>query len=202
MVESAFGVMDMLFSGFDPPNFGKHVRIGSFDQMLLRPVDITLQVLSSEFLIRRIGRIVQGAVILGLALSLLEIHWSITKLLYLPVVLASLVCFFGGLFIIGATITFWTVESIEVINILTYGGSEMMSYPMHIYPNWMLRFFTFIVPAIFLNFYPALYFLDKPDPLGLPPWAPFLAPMAGLGVLAAGLAFWRFGIHHYQSTGT
>ncbi|MBN1147322.1 MAG: ABC-2 family transporter protein [Anaerolineales bacterium] len=202
MVESAFGVMDLLFSGFDPPSFGKHIRLGSFDQMLLRPVEITVQVLGSEFIIRRLGRILQGGLVLGLALNWLDIQWTAAKLLFMPVVFISLVCFFGGLFIIGATITFWTVESIEVMNIFTYGGSEMMSYPMHIYPDWMLRFFTYIVPAIFLNYYPGLYFLDKPDPLGLPPWAPFLAPLAGLGMLCAGLAFWRFGVRHYQSTGT
>ena len=202
MVETAFGAMDMLFSGFDPGFFGRQVRRGTFDQLLLRPVDITLQVLGSEFVLRRLGRILQGAAILAVALALAEIRWTPIKLAYLPVVLASLVCFFGGLFIIGSTITFWTVESIEVINILTYGGSEMMSYPMHIYRDWMRHFFTFVVPGIFLNYYPALFFLDKPDPFGLPPFAPFLSPVAGVGVLAVGLAFWRFGIRHYQSTGT
>ncbi|MFZ5915622.1 MAG: ABC transporter permease [Chloroflexota bacterium] len=201
-VETAFGVMDLLFSGFDPSAFGQQVRRGSFDQLLLRPASITLQVLGSEFVLRRLGRVVQGAAILAVAAALTDLRWTAVKLLYLPVVFASLVGFFGGLFIIGSTITFWTVESIEVVNIFTYGGSEMMSYPMHIYQNWMRRFFTYIVPAIFVNYYPALYFLDKPDPFGLPPFAPFLAPVAGLGVLAVGLAFWRFGIRHYQSTGT
>ncbi len=201
-VETAFGMMDLLFSGFDPPFFGQQVRRGSFDQLLLRPVNITLQVLGGEFVLRRLGRILQGAAILAVALALTDVHWTAIKALYLPVVLGSLVCFFGGLFIIGATITFWTVESIEVVNIFTYGGSEMISYPMHIYQNWMRRFFTYIVPAIFLNYYPALFFLDKPDPFGLPPFAPFLSPVAGVGVLAVGLAFWRFGIRHYQSTGT
>jgi ABC-2 type transport system permease protein len=124
------------------------------------------------------------------------------KLVYLPIVFLSLICFFGGLFIIGSTITFWTIESIELVNIFTYGGSEMMSYPMNIYPDWMLRFFTFVIPAIFLNYYPALFFLDKPDPLSMPYLSPFLAPVIGVGVLAAGLAFWRVGIRHYQSTGT
>lgn len=202
MVEMSFGTMDMLFSGFDPANFGQQVRRGAFDQLLLRPLDITLQVLGSEFILRRLGRIAQGAAVLLVAMSLLNVHWTLVKLLYLPVVLASLVCFFGGLFIAGATITFWTVESIEVMNIFTYGSSEMMTYPMHIYQDWMRRFFTYIVPAIFLIYTPALYFLDKPDPLGLPSFAPFLAPVAGVGMLAAALLFWRFGIQHYQSAGT
>jgi ABC-2 type transport system permease protein len=202
MVETSFGTMDMLFSGFDPPFFGRQVRRGQFDQLLLRPVNITMQVLGSRLELRRLGRIAQGIVILGAALMLTEVRWTLVKIIYLPLVFASLVSFFGGLFIVGSTITFWTVESIEVINILTYGGNEMMCYPMHIYRDWMRRFFTFVVPAIFLNYYPALYFLDKPDPFNLPPFAPFLAPVAGMGTLTAALLFWRFGIRHYTSTGT
>jgi ABC-2 type transport system permease protein len=202
MVESAFGVMDMLFSGFDPQNFGVQVRLGRFDQLLLRPASITLQVLGSEFVLRRLGRIAQGLLVLGLAFAHLEIHWTLVKLLYLPLTFASLVAFYGGLFMIGATITFWTVESIEAINILTYGGTELMAYPMQIYQDWMRLFFTYVVPAIFLNYYPALYFLDKPDPFHLGAWAHFLAPAAGFGVLALALLFWRYGLRHYQSTGT
>jgi len=201
-VELAFGVMDLLFSGFDPPFFGNHVRLGSFDQMLLKPANIYIQVFGSEFVLRRLGRIIQAAIIFGLALSNLEIAWTPFKLAYLPIMLVSMVAFFGGLFIIGSAITFWTVESIEVVNIFTYGGTEMMSYPMSIYPEWLRNFFTFIIPAIFLNYYPALYFLDKPDPLGMPSFAPFLAPFVGGGFLVLGLAFWRFGLAHYQSTGT
>lgn len=202
MVEAAFGVMDMLFSGFDPQNFGRQTRLGRFDQLLLRPVNITTQVLGSEFVLRRMGRIVQGFALLIIAVNVIHVHWTALKLLYLPVVFFSMVAFFGGLFIIGATISFWTVESLEVINIFTYGGTEMISYPMNIYPLELRRFFTFVLPAIFLNYYPALYFMDKPDPLGMPSFAPFLAPLVGTGVMALGLTFWRFGIRHYQSTGT
>ncbi len=202
MVEMAFGSMDMLFSGFDPDNFSRQVQRGLLDQLMLRPIDITLQVLGSEFIVRRIGRITQGAVVFVIALAALPIHWTLVKVLYLPLVFGGLVSFFGGLFIVGATITIWTVESIEAVNIFTYGGSEMMSYPMHIYPDWMRQFFTYIIPAIFLNYYPALYILDKPDPLGLPPFVHFLAPIAGLSVLVAAFVFWRFGLRHYQSTGT
>ena len=202
MVETSFGIMDMIFSGFDPGNFGRQTRLGRFDQLLLRPVDITLQVLGSEFIIRRLGRIFQGILILILSLTMIQIRWTFIKLLYLPIVIASLIAFFGGLFIIGATISFWTLESIEIVNIFTYGGTEMMSYPMQIYPNWLRDFFSYVLPAIFLNYYPSLYFLDKPDPLHFPPIAPFLAPVAGFGVLGIALAFWQFGIRHYQSTGT
>ena len=201
-VNISFGLMDMLFSGFDPSNFGRQVRLGAFDQLLLRPISITLQVFGMEFMLRRIGRIAVGGGILALALHLTNIHWTVTKGLLLLLAIAGQVAYFGGLFMIGATITFWTVESIEFVNILTYGGTELISYPMHIYPDWLRRFFTYVLPAIFLNYYPALYILDKPDPFGLPAYAPWLAPAAGLLILAAAARCWRFGIAHYQSTGT
>jgi ABC-2 type transport system permease protein len=202
IVETAFGVMDMVFSGFDPPFFGRLIRLGRLDQLLLRPISVTVQVLGSQFLLRRLGRIFQGALIFSYATANLDIHWDLLKLIYLPVVIVSTVCFFGGLFIIGSTITFWSVDSIEIMNIFTYGGTEMMSYPMHIYQDWLRKFFTFILPSIFIVYYPALFYLGKPDPFHFPVYAPFISPIAGFGVLVAGVAFWNYGLRHYQSTGS
>jgi ABC-2 type transport system permease protein len=202
MVEAAFGVMDMLFSGFDPQNFGKQVRLGRMDQLLLRPVNITIQIFGSEFIVRRLGRFIQGLLILSIAIRMAGIHWTMEKLLYMPVIFLSLVCFFGGLFMIGATVTFWTYDSIEVVNIFTYGGSEMMSYPMHIYQNWLRQFFTYVIPAIFLLYYPTLYILDKPDPFNMPGFVSLLSPVVGVGILLVAYRFWNYGLRHYQSTGT
>ncbi len=202
LVELSFGLMDLLFGGFDPASFGQAVRRGSLDQMLLRPVSLTLQVLGSDFSLRRLGRVASGIAVFAFALGYAQILWTPAKLLYLPLVALGIVLFFGGLFIIGGTVTFWTVESVEAMNVLTYGGSNLIQYPMTIYGEWLRRLFTFVVPAAFLNYAPALYFLGKPDPLGLPVWTHFLAPLAGGLVFAAALAFWRVGLRHYQGTGT
>jgi ABC-2 type transport system permease protein len=202
LLEISFGIMDMVFSGFDPQDFGASVRQGTFDQVMLRPAYLTIQVLGSQFALRRLGRVVFGAGIFLFAVTVTQLDWTPAKALYLPLVIAGMVLFFGGLYIVGSTITFWTVESIEAINILTYGGSYLISYPMHIYQNWLRRIFTYLVPAIFLNYYPALYFLGKPDPFGFPAFAPFLSPLVGVAMFLAALAFWRFGVRHYQSTGS
>ena len=202
MIETGFGTMDLLFSGFDPDWFSSMVQMGKLDQMLVRPVSLEVQLMGSRFLIRRMGRIFEGLVILAFGLAMTQIDWTLAKLIYLPVVLISQAIMMGALFIMGSTITFWTVQRIEAVNIVTYGGVEMTSYPMHIYPKSLRRFFTYIFPFIFLNYYPALYFLEKPDPLGYPVFAPFLAPVAAGLFMGAALLFWRFGLKHYQSTGT
>ncbi len=202
MVELSFALMDMFFSGFDPDAFSPFVWKGSFDQLLLRPLPITFQVLSSRFVLRRLGRIMEGLVIFVFALILTDVPWSALKIVYLFMVLISQVIVYGALFMVGSTLTFWTVKPIEAVNIVTYGGTEMMTYPMNIYPLWLRRFFTYILPFIFMNYYPALFFLDKADPLGFPVFAPFLAPFAALVVMFLSFKFWKFGLRHYQGTGS
>jgi ABC-2 type transport system permease protein len=202
LVEMSFATMDLIFGGFDPDLFSPMVRLGVFDQLLLRPLNITLQVLGSRFLLRRTGRILEGAVIFILGLMMTNVHWTAFKLLYLPFVFVSQVFAFGALFIMGSTLVFWTIQPVEAVNIVTYGGNEMMTYPMNIYPQWMQRFFTFIIPFIFLNYYPALYFLDKPDPLNFPVFAPFMAPVAAAALFLVALRLWRVGINHYQGAGS
>lgn len=67
-------------------------------------------------------------------------------------------------------------------------------------PCRLRRFFTYIVPAGLMVYYPALYLLDKPDPFGLPSFMPFMAPFAGPAVLGFGFWLWRLGVRHYAST--
>ncbi len=202
ITEFSFGTMDMLFSGFDYDSFGPMVRKGQFDQLLLRPVNITLQVLGSRFVMRRMGKMMEGLIIFIFGLSRLTIAWTSLKILYIPILVISQVCFFGSLFIIGATTTFWTMERLEILNIFTYGGSEIMVYPMHIFPRPIRMVFTYLVPAIFMSYFPAVYILNKPDPLNAPGFVSFLAPILAALMMWLALRFWRFGIRNYQSSGS
>lgn len=199
----SFALADMLASGFDYGHFGPTmVRLGGFDQILVRPVSIFLQVLASQFVIRRVGRILQGVLILIVALSLLDVAWTPIQIAFGIVTIAGGVVFFMGLFIFGSGISFWTVESLEVMNILTYGGQMMTSYPMHIFQDWLRSIFTFVIPMAFVNYYPTLWLLGKPDPLGLPTGLACLSPIVCLIMFGVGVWMWRFGVRHYQSTGS
>ncbi len=202
ITEFSFGSMDMLFSGFDYDTFGPMIRKGQFDQLLLRPVNITLQVFGSRFVLRRLGKMLEGLIIFIYGISMLNIDWTVGKLLYIPILIISQVLFFGSLFIIGATTTFWTMERLEILNIFTYGGSEIMSYPMHIFPRPIRLIFTYLVPAIFMSYFPAVYILDKPDPVNAPEFVSFLAPLVAVIMLWLALRFWHFGIRNYQSSGS
>lgn len=196
----AFGLNEMVAAGFD--QFPHLIRRGEFDRLLLRPVSVFIQVLAADFQLRRVGRISQGALALGLAVAWTPIAWTPAKLLYVPLVLACGMVMYGALTVLGAVLCFWTVQSVEIVNIVTYGGAELSSYPLPIYHPALQRFFIFIVPLAFVSYFPALYLLDKPDPLGLPAWLPLAAPAATAALALVAWLAWRIGVRHYQSTGT
>ncbi|MGE5603522.1 MAG: ABC transporter permease [Nitrososphaerales archaeon] len=196
----SFSVAELLIGGFE--DFEDWVVRGEFDQLLLRPLPITFQMITARFPTRRFGRLAQGLVALALSLVLLRPAWSMAQVLFFPVMLVAGAILFMAVFVAGATSSFWAPQAHEAINIFSYGGQFMTSYPMHIYQEWLVSIFTFIIPMAFINYYPALYLLDKPDPFGLPAFIPFLSPIVAVIAFRLSLALWRVGVRHYQGTGT
>jgi ABC-2 type transport system permease protein len=89
-----------------------------------------------------------------------------------------------------------------VANAFTYGGDAMTQYPLTIYPVEVVKAMTFVVPVAFVNWYPALFVLDLPDPYGLPAALRFLSPVAAAVVCLLAALAWRAGVRHYRSTGS
>ena len=58
------------------------------------------------------------------------------------------------------------------------------------------------MPLAFVNWYPALYLLDRPDPFGFPAWLQFASPLAAVLLGPSPLLAWRTGVRHYTSTGS
>lgn len=196
----AFGLGELAGAGFDA--FPATIRRGEFDQILLRPAGAFMQVLSADFQLRRLGRISQGVVALVLAFSWTSIDWTLLKVLILGVTLISGMVMFIALFVFGAALCFWTVESIEVINSVTDGGNALSSYPLTIYHELMRRVFTFIIPLAFVSYIPAVYLLDRPEADDWPGWLPLLSPLAAILLALAASAAWGIGVRHYRSTGS
>jgi len=141
----AFGLVELFGSGFD--NVSQMVREGEFDRVMTRPVPPFIQVLAADLQLRKIGRIAQGIVALVIAQGWTNIAWTVLKLLLALIALLSTSIVFFTTFLIGAAVCFWTIESSEVQNIFTYGGTELASNPIHIYHAWMRGAFIYIVPS-------------------------------------------------------
>lgn len=191
----AFSWCEGFFRGFD--TFSSTIQNAEFDRILLRPRNEIFLVLSGKIELSKIGRLLQAFLVFLYALPVSGVEWDVQRVLVLLFMLIGGVCVFCGLFLIYAAICFFTVEGLEFMNIFTDGGKEFGSYPMSIYGDGILRFFTFMVPIACFQYWPLLYLLGKSDSL----WC-MLSPLVCIVFLLPCWGFWRFGVRHYQSTGS
>lgn len=201
MVNSAFAVTDCVARGFDL--FGtQYVKTGNFDRVLLRPRSAALQISGYDFPLMRVGRLAQGLLVLGWAASQLSIDWELWRIALLVFTFVATVVFFYALVIGQAVLSFWTTESLEIVNTLTYGGVETAQYPMAVYQPGFRRFFTYVIPLACVAYFPVVALLGVDDPLGSTSTFQVLAPLAGFAFFAAALVAWRLGVRRYTSTGS
>lgn len=199
MVHLSFAIAEVVGRGFD--TFSDMVKGGDFDRFLVRPRSAALQVAGREF-DGRFGRGIQALLVGGWAIHALPIHWTIWKLLLLPATIAGGVCLFYGLFILQASLSFWTIESLEIMNTVTYGGTEAGQFPLTIYRPWFQRLFTFIIPLACVNYIPASLLLDRNTDMNTPSFILWLSPLAGVVFLLLTLQVWHLGVRRYTSTGS
>lgn len=201
LVNIMFAVADTLGRGFDTLGT-EFLRTGAFDRLLLRPRPLALQLMGHDVRISRLGRLLQGALVVAFATAEAGIAWTPATAALALLAVAGGAALFLGILVLQGTLSFWTVESLEIANVLTYGGVEAGQYPLAIYERWFRWVLTFAVPLAAVAYYPALVMLDKPDPLGAPVWVGWWSPLAGFVFLGLSFAAWRIGVRHYTSTGS
>nr|WP_247721460.1 ABC transporter permease [Streptomyces sennicomposti] len=196
----SFGLADLAIGSMD--RLGRRVRDGTLDMLLVRPAPVLAQVAADRFALRRLGRVTQGLLVTGYALSRLDLHWTLPKLLLMPVMLLSGGGIFCAVFVAGAAFQFAAQDASEVQNAFTYGGTTLLQYPPTVFAKELVRGVTYVLPLAFVNWLPAAYVLGRPYPLGLPAWTAFASPLVAAACCAlAGLA-WRAGLRSYRSTGS
>lgn len=201
IVSISFAIADFLTRGFDA--MGKEfIRTGNFDRILLRPRSATIQLVGHDFRFSRAGRLAQGFVVVVIATNSLHFHWSAWSVALAVWTIAGGVALFSGLMVLQGALAFWTTESLEVMNLLTYGGIQAAQFPLSIYAPWFRNFLIFIVPIGCVAYFPVLAILGKPDPLGAPSWLLPFTPLAGFAFLALSFVAWKAGIAKYTSTGS
>ncbi|GHJ36561.1 ABC transporter permease [Streptomyces sp. TS71-3] len=197
---TAFGLADLVMGSTE--RLGRRVRDGTLDVLLVRPVPVLAQVAADRFALRRLGRVTQGALVLGYGLAAAPIAWTPQKVLLLPVMLVSGAAVFSAVFVAGAAFQFVAQDAAEVQNSLTYGGTTLLQYPPTVFAKDLVRGVTFIVPLAFVNWLPALYILGRPYPVHLPQWVAWAPPPVALACCALAGVAWRAALRSYRSTGS
>lgn len=190
----AFSIANFISTGLS--EFEYTISNGDFDRILLRPKGTLLLVLSSKLDFSQIGSVIQSTLILIYAFFVCEFAWSFDKIFLVFSMIISGVFIFLNLFILYASLCFFTIQGLGVINIFTYGGVEFGKYPISIYGKNVLKFFTYVVPIALVQYYPLLYLTEKDQSL-----INFFSPSISFLFCIPILYFWKLGIKNYKSVG-
>lgn len=193
----SFPLSECFGRGFD--TFSKQVKEGGLDRMMIRPRSIFSQTIATEFEFTKLGKVSVGIIALVYGLSNVAIQWTFLKVLCIVLTIAGgfLICL--SLLIFNAAFTIFTIEDIEVLNILTNGGRDICQYPLNIYKRWFTKFFTFVLPLASFNYLPVMYIIGRPE---ASIFANLLSPVWGALIFIPVLIFFTWSLSKYQGSGT
>lgn len=194
-VTMAFSLAEIFGSGFQ--KLPRMLSNGEFDRALVRPKSAIVQVLVSKMEITRIGVLIQAIIVFCYAIPQSGVIWEWDKILTLVLMIICGCIIFSGLFLLHAAFSFFTVEGLEFMSILTYGGRDFGRYPFSIYGKNILNFLTYVVPLALFQYYPLLYLLGREENRFY-----MFTPLLGLLFLIPCYVVFRVGLYRYKSTGS
>lgn len=198
--QTAFTAADLAVGNIE--KLRMYVRTGLLDAVLVRPLRVLPQLLVLDVAMRRLGRVCYAVLLLVAALAYADIDWTPGRVAVAVSAPLAGTVLFAAVFVATATVAFWWIDSGELANSVTYGGREIAGYPMNVYSGWFRRLFTYGLGFGFVAYYPALYLLGRPDPLGLPPAAGWASPAVAAAAVAVAAVVWRTGVRQYRGTGS
>lgn len=187
----SFALAESLFRGFD--SFSSLLGNGVYDRMLVRPRNIILQILGQTIELTRLGRILVAIATMLFYKQSVSID---NNILLIAMILCGMIVF-ACLYIIQSAICFYTIESLELMNIFTDGAREFSKLPFGLYGKHILMILTFIVPLALIQYYPALVLFHKSDSMVY-----MLSPLLSLLFIIPTIILWKQGRKHYKSIGS
>jgi len=191
----SYSIAECFMRGFD--QFEKIIANGEFDRMLIRPKNIIFQIMTSKIDFSRLGKLIQAIIILAYAIPTSEINWTSDKITILLLMIAGGTIIFSGIYIIYASLCFYTLEGLEFINIFTNGALEFGKYPISIYGKTMVKIFTYFIPYTLFQYYPFLYLVGRSQNSLYA-----ILPIGTVFFLIPCYLLWKIGLKHYTSTGS
>ena len=166
------------------------VRQGTFDLVLVRPVGAPVSGILFRPNLAPLGSGGAGACRTRLCTHNRCVPWDVGRVAMLCTMIPAGVLIFSAVWVTGATVTFWTVESREMANAFTYGGSFLAVYPVNIFGGWTRRMLAFVVPMAFVSYFPGLYIL-QPRPAARPVVPSLRAPLVGAALARSRRWVWQ-----------
>jgi ABC-2 type transport system permease protein len=199
VAQTSFACAELLVGHLD--KLPVELRAGTFDMVLLQPRSSLLLMIASDFSLRRLGQLALALVTMVVAWQRLDVALEPGSLALLALTVVTGTVIFCTVWVIGAASTFWTIDTMELTNSLTYGGRQLTSYPLGIYQAWVRRFVVFVVPLGCVAYFPVRHVVGL-DPAGTSTLTRFAGVPAAVGLVLVASLVWRAAVRTYRGTGS
>lgn len=183
-------------------DFDNMVYSGELDRFLIRPVGLMFQVIASRVdYCATVGHGAVGILLFLKTYNTVGIQWDLKNVSYYIAALVGGAIIQAALFMISSCLSFWTIRTINLRNLIFFNSRRFAGYPISFYPGIIQKMLIFVIPFAFVSYFPAQYFLRKPDISMFWNGYMYLTPVVGIAMFAVVYSFWRFGLKHYSSAG-
>ncbi len=172
---------------------------GSLDVYFTKPLPVLYSIICNDLRIVEIfAQLLPSVIVLILSCVYNQIQWNFWKVLVLVGAIIGGAIIQMVLFLLIGSVSFWTVRSGSFASIF-YSFKDFLNYPLYVYGKEVLMFLTYILPMAFINYYPALYILEREDSGNILNFMtlPVSFLLAGIAAIV-----WKKALNHYSSTGS
>jgi ABC-2 type transport system permease protein len=176
------------------------IRTGEFDGALTKPTSPFLHEFYTGFNFGYVSHISLSIVVMVMASVNVGLPWSPFAALTFLAMLIGAILVQAAFLIAVSSASFFLVNENPLFE-LSYTIQKFTQYPIAIYPLFLQIVLTFILPAAFMNFYPASAILGKNSGT----FAPTLSlwtPLVGIILFTLSVLLWNWALSKYQSTGS
>jgi ABC-2 type transport system permease protein len=191
-----------VFFFFQMNDVEEDVHLGSFDSLLVKPINPFV-----HMIIRAFGHFFLGDIIIAIGMLVfcfhrLGLHPDFGTFVGFLAVLIGATLVQAAFIVISGSTCFWLVRSRSVMSLVLFGVRSFADYPISIYGKALRVALTFVIPYAFVNFYPSQLILDRSEDSLFAPWLPYATPFVGLLLFALAYRMWNAGLNRYQGTGS
>jgi ABC-2 type transport system permease protein len=178
------------------PNMSRllqHIRKGTFDYVLTKPVDSMFYVSFRHLVFWRLIDVLLGIALVLYALVQKQYIPSMADVLIFCVTICSSLVIIYSLWMLLMTTAFWVIR-MDDLSFVFNSFFETTRFPIGMYRGWLRMVLTYVLPAAFITSTPALALLGKWD-----------ITAAAASILVAGVflwlsrRFWRYALRSYTS---
>lgn len=175
---------------------------GTFDQFLLRPASPIIQFLGRELQHIEIADALIGLTGISLAYTQLNLHWDGWKWGFFLIAVFSGAVIELAVNLLIACSAFWTGRSRSGFILVNQFYSLVHQYPIDIFGTAFRVIVTGLIPVAFMNYYPALFLLDKINRTSSGWWLSYMSPLVALLLIRIVAIVWRLALNRYSSSGS